>query len=617
MLNNSTPDESADLNPRRGTPAADLNLGVIGNCAINALIDRRGCVQWSCMPRPDSQPVFNALLSGMDTTREDVTGLYDVLMENFARASQHYENNTAVLVTRLEDTRGQAIELVDFAPRFNRFGRRFRPMSIIRRIRPVAGRPRIKIRLRPSFTYGADAAEITRGSNHIRYVGPKLTLRLTTDAPLSYVVGETWFRLEKQVTLLLGPDEPVTHDVAVIGDEFQSSTVAYWRDWTRALGVPAEWQDAVIRAAITLKLCWFEETGGIMAAMTTSIPEAPDSGRTWDYRYCWLRDAHYVIRALNRISAIDIMESYLTYLRNLPELTDGKHLQPVYGLSLEQELTESTIGRLPGYRGMGPVRVGNQAYEHLQHDTYGQVILSASQAFFDRRLLRPMTADDFHSFEVMGERAYALAETPDAGLWELRTKARVHTYSSFMCWAACDRLARIATHGGLDDRARLWTGRAAEIREKILKAAWNPDLGCFVSTFGGSEVDASLLEMAEVGLVAGDDPRFLATIAAVEKKLKRGPYLFRYTEADDFGVPTTAFNICTFWYIDALTRAGRRDQAREIFEHMLARRNHVGLLSEDLDPKTGELWGNYPQTYSLVGIINAAMRLSRPWSDLV
>ncbi|MHB1205463.1 MAG: glycoside hydrolase family 15 protein, partial [Rhodospirillaceae bacterium] len=365
----------ADKSPElpAGAPVADLNLGVIGNCSINALIDRRGCVVWSCMPRPDSQPVFNALLSGKDTSGDDVTGLYDVQLENFARATQRYEYNTAILVTTLEDTSGAAIELVDFAPRFTRFGRRFRPMSIIRRIRLVSGRPRIKIRLRPTFTYGADAPVITRGSNHIRYVGPRLTVRLTTDAPLSYILDETWFRLEKQLSLVLGPDEPVANDVVTIANEFYTATAAYWREWVRALGLPAEWQEAVIRAAITLKLCWFEETGGIIAAMTTSIPEAPNSGRTWDYRYCWLRDAHYVIRALNRLSAIDIMESYLTYLRNLPELTDSRHLQPVYGLSLEQELLESTADHLPGYRGMGPVRIGNQAYEHLQHDTYGQV----------------------------------------------------------------------------------------------------------------------------------------------------------------------------------------------------------------------------------------------------
>jgi GH15 family glucan-1,4-alpha-glucosidase len=603
--------------PTSSHPIADLNLGVIGNCSINALIDRRGCVAWCCMPRFDSEPVFNALLSGKDTTDEQVTGLFDVLLENFARATQRYEHNTAVLVTRLEDTAGQAVEVVDFAPRFNRFGRRFRPMAIVRRIRPVAGRPRVRIRVRPMFNYGAEPPMITRGSNHIRYVGPRITLRLTTDAPVTYIQGENWFRLEKQISLFLGPDEPVSQNVTTTSDEFYVATVSYWREWVRALGLPAEWQEAVIRAAITLKLCWFEETGGIIAAMTTSIPEAPNTPRTWDYRYCWLRDAHYVIRALNRISAIDIMESYLAYLRNLPELTPDGYLQPVYGLSLEKDLLEDTVKELPGYRGMGPVRVGNQAYEHLQHDTYGQVVLSATQAFFDRRLLRPMTPDDFRMFELIGERAFALAQTPDAGLWELRTKARVHTYSSFMCWAACDRLARVAQHMNIPERAALWGKRSAELREVILKESWNAELGSFVSTFGGRELDASLLEMAEVGLIAGDDPRFVATIGAIERKLKRGSYLFRYAEADDFGMPSTAFNICTFWYIDALTRSGQREQAREIFEDMLARRNHVGLLSEDLDPTSGELWGNYPQTYSLVGIINAAMRLSRAWSDMI
>jgi GH15 family glucan-1,4-alpha-glucosidase len=490
-------------------------------------------------------------------------------------------------------------------------------MAIVRRIRPVSGRPRIRLRIRPMFNYGAEPPIVTRGSNHIRYVGPRFTLRLTSDAPITYIQGENWFRLEKQISLFLGADEPVSQNVTTTSDEFYMATVTYWREWVRALGLPAEWQEAVIRAAITLKLCWFEETGGIIAAMTTSIPEAPNTPRTWDYRYCWLRDAHYVIRALNRLSAIDIMESYLSYLRNLPELTPDGYLQPVYGISLEKALIEQIVDDLPGYRGMGPVRVGNQAYEHLQHDTYGHIVVSAAQAFFDRRLLRPMTREDFASFELIGERAFALSQTPDAGLWELRTKARVHTYSSFMCWAACDRLGRIATHMGLADRAGLWAGRAAALREIILKAAWNEELGCFVSTFGGRELDASLLEMAEVGLIAGDDPRFVATIAAIEKKLKRGSYLFRYAEADDFGTPSTAFNICTFWYIDALTRSGQREQAREIFEHMLARRNHVGLLSEDLDPVTGELWGNYPQTYSLVGIINAAMRLSRAWSDMI
>ncbi len=598
-------------------PLSDLNLGVIGNCSFNALVDERASVVWSCMPRPDADPVFNALLGGISPGDEKARGVYAVDLENFASSQQQYFTNTPVLVTRLHDTAGQAIDVIDFAPRFNRFGRRHRPVAIVRIVRPVTGRPRVRIRLRPNYAYGSEEPVVTRGSNHIRYVGGKLTLRLTTDAPVTYITNETWFRLERPLYLFLGPDETVAGSVAATCEEFLTATDSYWREWVRTLAVPVEWQDAVIRAAITLKLCWYEETGGILAAMTTSIPEAPNSGRCWDYRFCWLRDAYYVIRALNRLGAIDIMESYLSYLRNLPELTEDRHMQPVYGLGLEQDLIETEITSLPGYRGMGPVRVGNQAYEHKQHDVYGQVILSSTQAFFDKRLLRPLTLQDFRALEIIGDRAYRLSSVPDAGLWELRTIANIHTYSSLMCWAGCHRLARIAAHLGLSDRTLFWNERAREVKDKILANAWNPEAKAFVASFGGQELDASVMQMTEVGLIAADDPRFIATLDAVSAKLRHGKHVYRYVGRDDFGVPTTAFNICTFWYIDALKRAGRDEDARDVFINMLNHRNHVGLLSEDIDPVTGELWGNYPQTYSLVGIINGAMRLSRSWRDVV
>ncbi len=595
----------------------DLNLGVIGNCTFNALIDQRASVVWSCMPRPDADPVFNALLGGMSAQDENARGVFAVDIENFASSQQSYFTNTPILVTRLHDATGQAVDVIDFAPRFNRFGRRHRPVAIVRIIRPVTGRPRIRIRLRPNFDYGAEEPTITRGSNHVRYVGSRQTLRLTTDAPATYVTHETWFRLERALYLFLGPDETLAGSVGTTCEEFLTATDTYWREWVRTLAVPLEWQDAVIRAGITLKLCWYEETGGILAAMTTSIPEAANTGRNWDYRFCWLRDAYYVVRALNRLGAIDIMESYLAYLRNLPELTEDRHMQPVYGVGLEQQLTETEITTLPGYRGMGPVRVGNQAYEHQQHDVYGQVIMSSTQAFFDKRLLRPLTLQDFRALEIIGDRAYRLADVPDAGLWELRTIANIHTYSSLMCWAGCHRLARIAAHLGLSDRALFWNDRARSVRDMILTKAWNPETKTFAASFGGADLDASLMQMAEVGLIAADDPKFTATLDAVGEHLRRGNHVFRYVGHDDFGTPTNAFNICTFWYIDALKLSGRDDEAREVFLGMLNHRNHVGLLSEDIDPVTGELWGNYPQTYSLVGIINAAMRLSRPWGDIV
>jgi GH15 family glucan-1,4-alpha-glucosidase len=503
--------------------------------------------------------------------------------------------------------------VTDFCPRFERQGRMFRPQMLVRRVRALAGTPRIRVRLRPSFGYGALAPEVTHGSNHVRYVSPGRVLRLTTDAPVSYLLAETSFLLESELSFVLGADESLSDEAGSMARAFQEETESHWRQWTRRLAIPPEWQEAVIRAAITLKLCQFEETGAIVAAMTTSIPEAPASGRNWDYRYCWLRDAFFVVRALNSLSEVDTMEHYLRYLANVVGQAADGHLQPVYGIALEKGLDEREVTALSGYRGMGPVRVGNQAFEHHQHDVYGNVVLASAQSFFDRRLLRPATAQDFTRLERVGEQAYRVYATPDASMWELRTRERIHTSSALMCWAACDRLARIAAHRALPDRELLWRGRAAEIRAAIESRAFDSARGSFMESFGGSDVEAGLLLMAEVGFLPPGDARFAGTLSLIEQRLRRGRHLFRYAAADDFGLPTTAFNVCTFWYIDALARTGRRDEARELFAHMLAARNHLGLLSEDIGPEDGQHWGNYPQTYSLVGIVNAATRLSRGW----
>jgi pentatricopeptide repeat protein len=271
---------------------------------------------------------------------------------------------------------------------------------------------------------------------------------------------------------------------------------------------------------------------------------------------------------------------------------------------------------LAGYRGMGPVRVGNQAHVQDQHDVYGQIVLASVQAFHDRRLLREPNEDDFQALESVGERAYAVYAEPDAGLWEFRKREAAHTYSALMCWAACDRLANAAERLGLEQRRVLWRKRAEEIRATIEEKAWNGEHKCFCSTLEGHGVDASLLQLVDTRFLSDADDRFHATLAVVEKRLRRGSQLLRYAQADDFGFPETAFNFCTFWYVEALARVGRSDEARELFEDMLARRTSAGLLSEDSDLNTGEPWGNYPQTYSLAGLINCAVLLSKPWSTV-
>ncbi len=616
-----TPSESAHPPSRPGhagqaTPnAASLDLAVIGNCGVGALVDRRGSIVWCCLPRVDSPPVFDALLHSAHGLPQ--AGAFTIELEGAVRSEQFYEANTAVLCTRLWDASGQGIELRDFAPRFTLHDRMFRPAQIVRRLRPLSGCPRVRILLQPQGDWGATAALVTRGSHHLRYVLPHCTLRLNTSAPITYVGEGTWFELRSPLSFLLGPDETLTGAVDDTARDFDERTVAHWRRWTRRLALPLQWQEAVIRAAITLKLCQVEDTGAIVAALTTSIPEAPDSGRTWDYRYCWLRDAFFVVRALNSLAEMGTMEGYLRWLYNVVRGVKDGHVQPLYGVGLEAQLPEAIITTAPGYRGMGPVRVGNQAAEHFQHDVYGSIVLGASQAFHDQRLFNRGTAADFAALEVMGERAWALHDQPDAGIWELRTRARVHTSSVLMCWAACDRLGRMAGALGLLARAQHWHARAATVRELILARAWNERRGAFVESLDGESLDASVLLMAEVGFLPARDPRFVRTVDALVATLADGPYMRRYEAPDDFGRPEVAFNVCSFWLVDALARIGRPEQAREAFEALLATRNHVGLLSEDTAPATRELWGNFPQTYSMVGIVNGAMRLSAPWDSMV
>ena len=591
----------------------DLNLGVIGNSTLGALIDPRGRFVWACMPRLDGDPVFCSLLD--DGKGEPEAGFFAIDIANFARSEQRYLHNSAILVTTLHDTDGSAVEITDFAPRFKRLDRIFRPMMIVRRVRPLAGSPRITIRLRPRFNWGAENGYRTRGSNHVRFVGPDLTLRCNTDAPVMLLTEELSFLLEEPISMMLGPDESMTSPIDQTCNEFYRRTLDYWQEWSRYLAVPFEWQDAVIRAAITLKLCAFEESGGIVAAMTTSVPEAPHTQRNWDYRYCWLRDAYFVVQALNRLGTTRTMESLLHFLDHTVARSDEVALQPLYGIGGGAELPERVVDSLSGYRGMGPVRVGNAAYAQVQHDVYGAVILAATQMFFDQRLTSPGDHAAFARLEKIGECAIEVFAQPDAGPWEFRGIAQVHTFSSLMSWAGCDRLARIADHLGLAERAQWWRGRATPMRRELLQRAWNPALGRFSSVLDGEDLDATLLLMPEFGLVEGTDPRFVATLEAVQQRLGRGRWLMRYSHPDDFGYPETAFTICGFWLVNALHAAGRLDEARERFEVMLAARTRLGLLSEDIDPATGELWGNFPQTYSLVGIIQCATRLSRPWED--
>jgi len=593
------------------TDATDygLELAVIGNGRTAALVNPAARIVWWCFPRFDGDPVFCRLLAGSEEK-----GFADVVLDDLVDVQSEYLRNTATVSTVLTDKRGGAVRVTDFAPRFRQFGRVFRPPQLFRIIEPVAGLPRITVRVRPTHSYGKAFPRHSIGSNHIRYVDDVAVIRLTTDAPLSLITGEAPFVLTRPMHLVFGPDEPFMGDLQTTCREFADRTRDYWMEWVRRLSISYDWQDAIIRAAITLKLSNFEETGGVIAAHTTSIPESPGSGRTWDYRYCWLRDAYFVVKALNRIGATQTMEDFINFTLGIAANRDGP-LRPVYGVVPTEPMDERTAPDLAGYRGDGPVRIGNAAADQVQHDAYGSIILAAMPMFFDRRLPRPGEEGLFRLLESLGAQSAKFALEPDAGIWEYRGRKRVHTHSSAMCWAGCHRLAAIAQRLGLPDRAAHWDGQAEPILKELLERAWNPKRKAFTAAFGSDDLDASVLLLPDLGLVEVEDPRFVSTVAAMERELVREKHVMRYASEDDFGLPVTAFMICRFWLVDAWWSLGRRDEARDLFLDALQHRNRYGLLSEDVDPATGASWGNFPQTYSMAGLILSAMKLSRSWED--
>jgi GH15 family glucan-1,4-alpha-glucosidase len=584
-----------------------LDLAVIGNGQTAALLEPASRVVWWCYPRFDGDPVFSRLLAG-----DEEKGFCDVVLDDMVDYASDYERNTPVVSTILTNSQNASVKITDFAPRFRNFGRIFRPPQLIRIIEPAAGLPRIAIRVRPTSDYGRPIEDRSLGSNHITFRGKDLAIRLTTDGPLPYIESEGAFVLTKPIHMVLGPDESLSEDIGTTCREFADRTRDYWVEWVRRLSIAYDWQDAIIRAAIALKLSNFEETGGIVAALTTSIPEAPRSGRTWDYRYCWMRDAYFVVKALNRLGATKTMEGFISFILGI---ASENQLRPVYRVVPTDPMDEIVAPNLKGYRNDGPVRVGNAAAFQSQHDTFGSIILAAMPMFFDRRLPRQGNEALFHLLESLGLKAVQLAFTPDAGIWEYRGRAHIHTYSAAMCWAGCSRLAAIASHLGLNDSAAKWTEAADNIQNTLLEKAWSEKRGSFTAAFDGEDLDASVLLLPEIGLIEPSDSRFTRTVAAVEQELRRGQHMMRYANQDDFGMPEAAFLTCRFWLIDAWWLIGRREEARDLFVDALRHRNRYGLLAEDIHPQTGQLWGNFPQTYSMAGLILTAMRLSRSWED--
>jgi len=596
------------MDPSIPAPAPPLEqLALIGNCQYSALVADDGRVTWCCLPRFDAEPLFGALL---DAQRG---GSFDVGASDGRRGRASYLPNTNVLQTEFE-TEGGRFRVTDCAPRFEQHGRFYRPTMLLRILEPLAGTPRVRVACDPRLGWSGARPRVQQGSNHVEYEGFAARLRLTTDVPLSMLGGRP-FALTGRRHLVLTWGAPVEEPLAPLAARLLDETVRYWRRWVKHCNVPPEWQHEVIRSALCLKLHCFEDTGAIVAATTTSLPEAPGSGRTWDYRHCWLRDSFYVLDALRLLGQFEEREAFLHWLVDVASAAPGLELSPVYRIDGTRDLEELVVEGWTGYAGHGPVRHGNAAALHLQHDVYGEAALALAPLFLDERFATDQTGPVLDLLLRLAGRAVEVAGTPDTGIWEIRAAARPQTFSSLMCWAAADRAARVARRFRPAQAAQLQHA-ADGLHRQVLERSWSEARRSFVADYGGEHLDAALLQMVPLRFLPRDDARLHATVDAVRRDLTRDGWLLRYAVDDGLGRPQTAFVICSFWLAEALALLGRGDEAREVLERTLAAQSPLGLLAEDFDPASGRLWGNFPQAYSHVGLIHAAFRASGRWADV-
>jgi GH15 family glucan-1,4-alpha-glucosidase len=595
--------ESVAAEPARAAaPVADgcaLRHGAIGNGRVLALVAPSTAIEWLCLPRFDSPSVFASLLDAErgGTFRIDCAGPLSTRME--------YERNTNVLRTRVVAEDGE-FDVFDFAPRIASGPSFETPLELHRLVVPVHGEPRIRVRFdpRPDYVRAQPRILPVESGLEVRFAGQRLFLK--SNVPSAYLLNGNALRVDHPRFFVLSYGKP-THTQSAVGVERAlRMTIAGWRAWAKTCALPSFCPEEVLRSALCLKLHEFTDTGAIVAAATTSIPEALGTERTWDYRYCWLRDAAFVVEALRRLSHLAEGEAFVRFLRDVAE---AGPLQPVYGVGGERDLPEEQLLHLAGYCGTKPVRIGNAASLQQQNDLMGEMVLCLDTLMNDPRIVVESGPQLMDLVARLVEDAIRVSGQKDMGLWEYRTALRHHTFGRVMCWVAADRGARLAAANGREEQARRWSEWARGERETILARAYNADLGFFTQGLDGAHPDASNLLLPTLGFVEPTDPRFVSTVRAYERLLVDNGLMLRYRHDDDLGHPSTAFSICSFWWSESLALIGQLDEAIALFRRLLSFANPLGLYSEGIDPKTGRLLGNFPQAYSHVGLIHAAITI--------
>ncbi|UZR95747.1 glycoside hydrolase family 15 protein [Chondrinema litorale] len=580
------------------------NLGIIGNCGYLALIDKLANVKWLCWPKFDSSFIFGGLLDDNKGGEFSVTPVDEQFETN-----QYYIENTNVLCTEFEVGGGDKFRVTDFAPRFFQYERYYKPLMLVRKIEPLSGTPLVKVACNPTGEYGTMKPETLMGSNHIMYLGLEQQIRLTSNIPLNYIMDNDFFVLNEPKYLVITYGIPLEAPLVDTAEDFLRKTVKYWRDWVTTTSIGRFYQDRIIRSALVLKIHQYEDTGAIAAAATTSLPEAPNSTRNWDYRYCWMRDTYYILTAFNNIGHFEEMKNYFNFIENVTKSEDDR-FQPLYKIHGSKTIEERIVD-LEGYLGNKPVRVGNAAYTHIQNDVYGQVLVSLLPLYNDKRFITTGKVFSQRLVEHCLQKIEDTMNEPDAGLWEFRNKAQLHCYTFLFHWAGSAAAYQIAGFFKDEKMAKRALALKKEASNRI-EACYDKQNRVYTQAAGTKHLDASCLQLITMNYLDPSSEAAKVHLAHMEKELRSTDGLFfRYKHQDDFGEPESTFLICAYWYIEALACVGRVDEAIKIFERLNKYSNHLGLLSEDVDAKTGSQWGNFPQAYSHVGQVNAAYRIEK------
>lgn len=577
------------------------DMGIVGNCSFLALIDKEAAVRWMCLPRFDSSFIFGSLLDdekGGEFTIKPSSGQYYTF--------QSYLKNTNILTTEFILSDGK-FRVTDFAPRFYQYDRYYRPLMLVRKIELIDGNPFINVRCEPVGQYGSFRPDIVAGSNHIRYLNFDTQVRLTTNIPLTYIVNKQSFILNDTYYMVFTYGVPLEAPLEATAEDFLEKTRKYWVEWIKNTSIPHIFQEEIIRSALVLKLHQYEDTGGIIASGTTSLPESPGAGRNWDYRYSWMRDSYYTLNAFNNLGHFDELERYFLYIQNII-LSEKQNIKPMYTVAGKAVPTEKTLD-LKGYLNNTPVRLGNDAISQEQNDIYGQVLASLLPLYIDKRL-------NYLSYSKSREVIYWLLnkieetmERPDAGIWEFRNKLQLNCYTFLFHWAGSKAAEKIATYFSDNDLKRKAEKLAAVAAGKI-ELCYNNDLKAYMQAIDNNNYDAATFHLVTMNYldrsaqVARDHVEALAAHLSTPEGL-----LYRYIHDDDFGKPETTFLVCAFWYVEALACIGKVDEAYSGLEKLLKYSNHLGLFSEDIG-RDGSQWGNFPQTYSHVGLLNAIYRIA-------